>query len=432
MSRATAAVVVLAAVWAALGTAGCGPEAPRPVPRPRADSAQVLGPLGPEAMRAAYGTPALVLRRVDEGGRHTAVQDTDWPADRPIDDRCLVIFVEGAGDTVEGFRWTGRLLAESPYGFRGAGPGLVVALLRWSRSGSPVADHLDREAQAAGAAHLVEMLEVHRRRHGAAGRVSVVGFSAGTRVIEMAWRGAAAGDPAWRPEALARVENVVFFVNPRDTHFGDRAAYVAPAGRPADLLNLLKQAALERRPRVGASAVGFLDLPTLTRPEQFDAVEALERTGSPAARAFKQVNVPVPRTLVPYGLFGQRIGDDDLDDYLNQAPNHYILVGRGPGGSTDAIDFRQYRAAAEEFVRQHVAAAALHGRLYRFDLKHVPRGADPLRLPVPIPVPWALFAPSPGEERPPPAASPAAPTGEEAGEAGQGAANEEAGGSSAP
>jgi len=401
---------------ALVAVAGCdtgATKAPRTPARPVAASPDVLGRLTPDAMRQAYGTPAFVVRQRNEGC-HVGIQGVDLPAGAAIDDRHLIVFAEGAGDTVEGFRWTARLLAESPHTFPGRGRGLAVVLVKWSRSTDAVAEHLNHEHQAAGAALLAEMLEVHRRRHGDRGRVSLVGFSAGTRVIEMALRGAATGDAAWYPRAQRRVANVVFlgsslerdetlppgvvggrllnFVNPRDTHFGDRAAYVAPAGGQANLLNLLKQTTIARRPRVGVSATGFLSLPTLTAADQFDALDCLEATGAPSADAFKQVNVPVPPELVPYGLFGQAIEDDDLDDYLNQAPNHYILVGRGPGGRTDVAGFAQYRASAEEFIREHVASAALRGRLDRFHLEHVPEGANPLKLPIPLPVPWAVFS----------------------------------------
>jgi len=101
------------------------------------------------------------------------------------------------------------------------------------------------------------------------------------------------------------------------------------------------------------------------------------------------VNVQVPQVLVPFNLFGTPLLDDDLDDYLNLAPNHYILVGRGPGGQTGVPTFRQYRAAAEEFVREIVAEAALRGRVTRFDIKAVPHGASPIGLPLPIP--WAIL-----------------------------------------
>jgi len=406
-------MLVLAAVVVAVAGCESMSKAPRAPARPVAASPDALGRLTPEALRAAYGTPALVVRQVREG-RHAGVQGAALPADTVVDDRNLVIFAEGAGDTVEGFRWTARLLAESPYTFPGQGRGLVIILAKWSQSTSAVAEHLNHEHQAAGAAHLAEMLEIHHRRHGARGCVSLIGFSAGTRVIEMALRGAVSDDAAWYPQAFRRVRHVVFlgsslerdetvpcsmvrgrllnFVNPRDTHFGDRAAYVAPAGGKANLLNLLKQTTITRRPHVGVSATGFLALATLTTADQFDALADLEATGAPSAAAFKQINVPVPRHLVPYGLFGQRIKNDDLDDYLNQAPNHYILVGRGPGGRTEAAGFSQYRASAEEFIREHVASAALEGRLHRFHLEHVPEGAGPLNLPIPLPVPWAVFS----------------------------------------
>jgi len=405
--------LVMAAVAGLALAVGCRPAAPR-VPRPIGN--EVLGALVPAGIRDAYRAPAFVVRSV-ANGRYAAAQDAELPPEARIDDSNLILFVEGAGDTADGFRRTARLLAESPYDFRGAASSLVILYLKWCESGNPVAEHMNQKAQQAGAVLLADMLEVHRRRYPGRGHVSLVGFSAGTRVIEKAFSGAASGGDDWHPEAFKRVENVVFlgssvgteesmplvsirgrfinFVNPRDTHFGDRAAYVAVAGGTADPLKLLQQATVQRRPRFGASVAGFRRLPVLTGTDQFDALEAMAAVPEldSALRAFKMVNVPVPVTLVAFNLFGTPLLDDDLDDYLNQAPNHYIMVGRGPAGRTDVVDFRQYRAAAEEFVRDFVGAAAIRGRLYRFDLKAVSKGANPLGgLPVPLPVPWALFA----------------------------------------
>jgi hypothetical protein len=247
---------------------------------------------------------------------------------------------------------------------------------------------------------------------GGGGRVSLVAFSAGTRVTELAFRGEVAEGESAYPDALACVENIVFlgssmwcrdpapfgmirgrflnFINVRDTHFGDRAAYAAPAGTSPRVVEWLEQGTLVRRPHFGASVTGFVDLPTLTDAAQFDAIDAAVRGGAaPLRDAFRRVNVPAPRGLVPYNLFGDPVPDDDFDDYVNLAPNHYVLVGRGPGGSTDAPSFKQYRASAQEFVEEFVAAAALRGRLDRFDLKTLPQGANPLK--VPLPVPWAIF-----------------------------------------
>jgi hypothetical protein len=417
-------LVVIGCLAAALLAGGCGPAAQQ---AQRHIGHEVEGGLTPAALREAYRTPAFVVRQA-AGGKHTAVQDADLSADSQVDDTNLIIFAEGSADTLDGFHWTARLLAESDYGFPGSADRLVIVVLKWSQGISAVAEHLNREAQERGAAVLADMLEVHRRRHPADGHVSLIGFSAGTRVIERAFAGAASGNAAGRPEALARVRHVVFlgssvgfeeampfggirgrfinFVNPRDTHFGDRAAYVAPAGETANPLKLLHQATLQRRPRFGASVAGFRNLPLLTGPCQFDAIEALEHSGAPAAarQAFKMVNVPVPPTLVPYSLFGEPLPDDDLDDYVNLAPNHYIMVGRGPGGRTDSPSFKQYRAAAEEFVRDFVAVAATRGRIDRFDLKAVSKGANPIG--VPLPVPWAVFSPDAGKGPAPDAAPP--------------------------
>jgi hypothetical protein len=412
---------------AALAVGGCAPAAHQ---ARRHIGREVEGGLTAAALRAAYHTPAFVVRQAS-GGRFTAVQDTDLSADSQIDDTNLLVFAEGSADTIEGFRWTARLLAESPYGFSPNPDRLVIIVLKWSQGTIAVAEHLNHAAQAKGAALLADMLEVHRRRHHSDGHVALVGFSAGTRVIERAFAAAAAERDAGRHEAFEPVDNIVFlgssvgltetpqfeglrgrfinFVNPRDTHFGDRAAYVAPAGEKADPLKLLHQATIQRRPRFGASVAGFQSLPLLTAVSQFDAIEALECSGAPAAArgAFKMVNVPVPQTLIPFNVFGTAIPDDDLDDYVNLAPNHYLMVGRGPGGRTDMPDFRQYRPAAEEFVRDFVGCAAFRGRLDRFDLKSVTKGANPTGLPTLVP--WAILNPGEKEPAQPPAPPQASP-----------------------
>jgi hypothetical protein len=385
--------------------AGCGAKAPRqqvPVDQ------DVLGPLDAQRLRQVYETPAFAVRAAKDG-RPKVVQDTELAPGTIVDDSNLLIFAEGSGDSVEAFRWTARLLAESPHGFSGAPQGLVVVLVHWGASRDVVTEHMHRDAQLAGAATLLRMLEVHRFRHGERGHASVIGFSAGTRVTEFAFMGKVETGAPTYPEALAHVNNVVFlgssisredplpfgpvrgrfinFVNPRDTHYGDRAPYIAPAGEGPRPLEFLAEHTLVHRPLFGASASGFLQLPTLTSDAQFDAIDL---PGPPAARealdrAFKMINVPVPTKLMPRDLLGLPVLNDDLDDYLNQAPNHYIMVGRGPAGRMDGLDFTQYCGMAEEFVRQHVGAAAFRGRVYGLELGSVPGSENPLRWLLPFP-----------------------------------------------
>ena len=415
-----AAVFLSAAALVAGGCKAAGQQAQRHIGR------EVEGGLTAAALREAYRTPAFVVRQAS-GGRFAAVQDTELSADSHVDDSNLIIFAEGSADTIDGFRCTSRLLAESRFGFDSNPDRLVIIVLKWSQGISAVAEHMNRAAQEQGAAVLADMLEVHRRRHHSDGHVSLIGFSAGTRVIERAFASAVTAGDAARHEAFEPVDNIVFvgssvgleetprfedirgrfinFVNPRDTHFGDRAAYVAPAGEMANPLKLLHQATIERRPRFGASVAGFHALPVLTSVGQFDAIEALDRSSAPPAarKAFKMVNVPVPPTLVAYNVFGTPLPNDDFDDYMNLAQNHYIMVGRGPGGMTNVPDFKQYRAAAEEFVREFVGDAAFRGRLDRFDLTTVSKGANPIGLPLPLP--WAILNPG-GPEPPPPGEQP--------------------------
>jgi len=385
--RPYARIFVCAGLLLALAPAGCAPQT-REAPGPDPDA---LGPLDPQALRTVYNTPAFVMRTVKDG-RPVAVQDTEIPAGTVIDDSNLVIFVEGSGDPVDVFRWTARLLAESPHGFPDASERLVIILVHWSETRDVVIEHLSRDSQLAGAARLHQMLETHRLRHRAGGHASVIGFSAGTRVMQFAYTGTLpAGAPTY-PEGLRHADHLVFlgssmgsedpmpvesirgrfinFVNPRDTHYGDRAPYIAPAGEKVRPLEFLVEHTLVPRPHFGASVEGFIRAPTLTRAAQFDAIETptAARDRQVLDQAFRMVNVPVPAQLVPKDILGLPILNDDMDDYFNQAPNHYILVGRGPANRLDGLDFGQYRAAAEQFVREHVGAAAMHGRLYRFDL----------------------------------------------------------------
>jgi len=86
-------------------------------------------------------------------------------------------------------------------------------------------------------------------------------------------------------------------------------------------------------------------------------------------------------------------------------PNHYILVGREPAGGVDGPAFAQYREAAAEFVREHVASAALRGRLNRCHL--LAKGKSAKLLDIPIPFPWAVLPrPAAPHEAPPAPASP--------------------------
>jgi hypothetical protein len=404
---------------------GCAQETACP---PHHISHDALGALTPEALRKAYETPAFVVRDTEDG-RYVAVQDTALAADALIDDVNLLIYVEGSGDRIPLSRWTMGLLAESPHGFPTCPERLVVVLLKWGETNDVVAEHMNRKGQMAGAGTLNRMLEVHRRRHGGRAHVSVVGFSAGTRVTQWAFQGnLAEGEKAY-PEALAHARNVVFlgssigcadetpfemvrgrflsFVNPRDTHYGDRAPFVAPAGEEPRFGKFLTLEPVMRHPMFGASVMGFRHLPTLTNRDQFDAIE---RPADAAARrrleqAFRMVNVPVPDALMPFNLFGDPVPNDDGDDYLNLAPNHYILVGRGPAGRIDTPTFNQYRGAAKEFVREHVASAALRGRLFRFDLEARPASARLLDVPLPLIFPWAaIHSPEKGNDEAPPKA----------------------------
>ena len=402
---------------AALLAGGCNTAAQKKAVVPQRVIQDVAGAMTPDAVRKNYRTSAFVVRDM-KAGKYVAVQDTELAPDAVVDDTNLVIWVEGAGDTIEGFRWSAHLVAESPYGFPDAADHLMIMVIHWSQSAIPVTEHLNRPAQMAGAALLNEMAEVHRQRHGSQGHLSIVGFSAGTRVAQLAFKEELPAGQKGYPDALRLVDNMVYvgssmwshdelpfagirgrfvnIINPRDTHFGDRAAFAAPAGESPRVVEFLEQTTLVRKPRFGASVTGFVALPLLTNVAQFDALDLAKRSPEmePMLAAFRMVNVLAPTGLIPYSVFGDPLVDDDLDDLVSLAPNHYVMVGRGAGGKVDLPSFKQYREVAEEFVKEFLAAAVLRGRLYRLELKAKPKSSNPLKqlsIPVPSVMPWAAM-----------------------------------------
>lgn len=360
-----------------------------------------------------YGTEAFVFARRDVLSGHIDIlDDTSAAGDAELSDVRLVIYVEGSGDTLEGFRYTARLIAESPESWpAGAASTLLLLTVHWSTTDDVVTEHVSLDDQRRGAVELQDMVKVHHVRHQGSRRamVSLLGFSAGTRVVQLAFGAridpqqgtAEAGEcpsymewvdhVAFVGSSLARSDLVplerihgrmVNFVNPRDTHFGDRAANVATPGakpRVGEMVNPMR--IVYRSPGFGASASGFDALPTLTDPEQFVAAD-----GTPAGRsAFRRVNVRVPEGLVPYNLLGARVVNDDLDDFVNLARNHYILVGRGGGGTTSGAEFGQYRELAATFVRRFVAPILATGRLTTTEFTAEARPVTPLdRLTAPL------------------------------------------------
>jgi hypothetical protein len=347
--------------------------------------------LTPATLDEVYGVKAFVYaRHGGPGGKATLEDDTSAAPGLPLDDARLVIFAEGSGDSLAGFRHTAKLIAESPESWPpGASPSLLLLPVHWSMTSDVVLEHVSLNDQSHGAVQFQDLVHVHSLRHerNHQASVSVLAFSAGTRVVQLAFgaridteRGVTEAGPY--PDYMGWVDNVVFvgsslartdlvpleiirgrlvnFVNPRDTHFGDRAPSVAPAGgkpRLDEVVNPLR--IVYRSPGLGASAVGFDELPTLTAPGQFTAADA-----TPEGRAaFRRVNVRVPTDLVPYNLLGVKVVNDDLDDFLNLARNHYIMVGRGAGGTTGGPEFEQYRQVAAAFVQKFVAPVLATGRL---------------------------------------------------------------------
>lgn len=413
---------LLALSWAAL--AGCNGEAARLEPIAHRELPADVGgmSLTSGSVGTVYGAEAFVYAVRKSGGAGVTLRDdTDAGAGLGLADARLIVLVEGSGDSLAGFRHTARLIADSPHTwFAGSQGQLLLVPLHWSESGDVVREHVNLNGQRRGAVALQDMIRAHALRHGetpGAG-VSLLGFSAGTRVIQMAFgaevdpgKGVASrGDV---PPYMATVRHVVFvgsslsrrdvmpleviggrlinFVNPRDTHFGDRAPNMTPAGSDPRLGKLMNpMAVMQRSPGFGASAHGFDRLPTLTAPEQFDVAD-----GSAVGRkAFRRVNCPVPESLVPYNIFGTAVENDDLDDFLNRAHNHYILVGRGPGGATGGAEFAQYREVAAEFVQQFVAPALASGRVPTTELTARPKRIKPLKiLTAPLELPGKIVKP---------------------------------------
>lgn len=419
MMRHARELAFVALVAIALG-AGCAPPQDQQDPklRQRIPAEEVRSTrLTANTLARVYGAQAFVFVHRQRDGSVLVADDTQYPSEAPLDDTRLVLFAEGSGDTLEAFRHSARLIAESQFALLpGEHPTLLILPVHWSESTDLVREHTNRQAQMNGAAMLQDMVNVQAHRHGDwdEASVSIVAFSAGTRVTQMAFGGrvedgktqAVVGE---YPPYMDRVRNVVFmgsslsrldplplegirgrfinFVNPRDTHFGDRAVSVAPAGGGPRLERIINPLAfVERAPGFGASTEGFTRLPTLTTPEQFAAVDEYQRT----RRAFRRVNVPVPDGLLAYSLVGLKIEKDNLDDFLNLAHNHFIMVGRGPGGAFGpGGPFDQYRGVAYEFVRDFVTPALTRGRIVKVQLESDAKPIDTLELltaPLTVPV----------------------------------------------
>jgi hypothetical protein len=401
MRHGLVAAVALAVFLA--GQGGCTRKAAAPlIERREITPESVSGALTSGNLGRIYGVDVFVYA----DGRGGIVASDDKPADAlPLDDRRVIVLAEGSGDSLESFLFTARLLASSEFVVRSGGAVLLLPV-HWSESSNPVIEHINTAGQKKGAAILQDVVRVWHLRHGDDHRawLSLLGFSAGSRVIQLAFGcqvqagKTTALDTEVRPEGMNAVRHIVFvgsslsrhdvlpfdhirgrfinFVNARDTHFGDRAAYAAPPGAGPVLGHVLSSKSLERSPRFGASANGFFAIPTLTAARQFDVADSTSQSRD----AFRKVNVHVPEELVAYGLLGEQISNDDLDDFVNLAPNHYILVGRGPGGATGGLQFSVYRDLAAEFVQRFVAAALVSGRTPDPVLYSRPRSPDPLKL----------------------------------------------------
>ncbi len=390
-------IVGVALACLAAVTGGCGKPAARTVaPIPR--EATEMSAASQDLLRG-YDTPAWVYRAGRPDDDPVIYRSDGDTIPDNIDDTNLVIFAEGSSDMPPHFLRTAQLLAESPYHPHTESPNLLIVLIHWSESMSVVAEHLNYEGQEHGSKIMRRMCTLHQARHGDDGFVGIIGFSAGTRVTQLAF---GAVLPAGRPgdklptlvgvaEEMRAVDTVVYlgsslnrhdplpfgvlkgrfinFVNPRDTHYGDRAPYYAPAGTSPVYIRVAQANLYKARPRTGASANGFAHLATLTDEQQFGILDLDPQVD----RIFRMVNCEVPGELIPWSVVSVPILNDDLDTYWNLAPNHYTMVGRGPEGKLYSKTFDQYKDLSFEFVREQVASAVLHGRVYEFDLKSEPR-----------------------------------------------------------
>jgi hypothetical protein len=346
-----------------------------------------------------YDTQAFVYRegRPEDPARIYLNTDKNIPA--VIDDANLVIFAEGSGDQARHFARTCELIAQSRYHPDSSNPNLLFVLVHWSESDNVVKEHLNFEGQRHGSEMMRRMCKIHQQRNGSDGFVGIIGFSAGTRVTQLAFGAVLPeGHPGDKPptltgipEEMKPVDTVVYlgsslnrddplpfgevrkrfinFVNNRDTHYGDQAPYYAPAGTSPIYLRVVEANLFLARPRTGASANGFSSIATFTDEEQFLTMQLDPRID----KAFRMVNVDVPPQLIPWSYLSTPILDDNLDTYWNLAPNHYSMVGRGPEGKLYTKTFRQYEDLSYEFVREQVASAVLQGIVYEFDLKSEPK-----------------------------------------------------------
>ena len=347
------------------------------------------------ALNEVYKTRGLVYRSsASQTSHHGPVwTDAALPADYPINDRHLIIYAEGSGDEVKHFYHSISLLLNSDLAAE-LGVQITAAVVHWSKSTKVIDEHLSGKNQQEGAVALQNMVIAHDRRWGDAGSCTLLGFSAGTRVIQQAFGVEGVTDkdgnfkPALpRPPEMDHVTHIVYlgssmlhdqeipydqirghfinFQNPRDTHYGDAAPYAAPAGNAPDISKGAATIFFKKRPKAGASANGFSQLPTVRAKGSWKDASG-RKTGTPTIWP-KKCNYRVPKDLIPLGV-GQiplplPTLFDSMDDFWNNAQNHYIMMGRGPKGTIDSATYRWYRKRAEKFVQNDVAQATLTGEI---------------------------------------------------------------------
>ena len=347
------------------------------------------------AVNDVYKTHGLIYRSSSsQTSSHGPVwTDAELPADYLINDRHLIIYAEGSGDQVKHFYHSISLLLNSELAVE-LGDQIAAAVVHWSKSTKVVTEHLSGKNQQEGALALQNMVITHNQRWGDAGSCTLIGFSAGTRVIQQAFGVEGVTDkdgnvkPALpRPPDMDHVTHIVYlgssmlrqqaipydqirgqfinFQNHRDTHYGDAAPYAAPAGNAPDISKGAETIFFKKRPKVGASANGFIQIPTVSAKGTWTDAEG-RKMATPTIWP-KKCNFLVPKNLIPLGV-GQiplplPTLFDSMDDFWNNAQNHYIMMGRGPKGAIDSVSYRWYRNRARNFVQTEVAEAVLTGAI---------------------------------------------------------------------
>ena len=140
------------------------------------------------ALSDVYKTQGLIYRSsgAQTSGHGPVWTDAELPADYLINDRHLIIYAEGSGDQVKHFYHSVSILLGSDVAAE-LGVQIAAAVVHWSKSTKVIDEHISGENQQEGAVALQNMVIAHYQRWGNAGSCTLIGFSAGTRVIQQAF-----------------------------------------------------------------------------------------------------------------------------------------------------------------------------------------------------------------------------------------------------